>query len=145
MPAWSPRGRRLGIFDAAKNRDSGLPQDVFDDGFAEARSVVIEHEPVRFFIVTKLVEAVGIGEFAQGSKLLGIEAILKFVGDGHECHAANYSIGLRRVGLETNIAKAQRVGDHRDGTKRHGSAGEDGAQQNSEEGIKNSSCNGNAE
>ena len=35
--------RLLGIFDAAEHRDSGLAQNVFDDGFAEAGSVVVKH------------------------------------------------------------------------------------------------------
>src|SRR5690348_312636 len=46
---------------------------------------------IRFFIEPEFLQAIGIGEISQGAKLLRPELVLQFVGNGHECHARNYS------------------------------------------------------
>jgi hypothetical protein len=87
-----------GIFDAAEHRDSRLAQNVFDNGFLEARSVVVKHEAVGFLVVTEFVQAVSIREFAERAKLRWIQAILEFVGNSHQGHARNYTSSQVRVG-----------------------------------------------
>ena len=86
------KARLSGVFDATKDGYLRLTQNVFDDGLAQARSVVIKHETVCLLIVVEFVQTVGVREFAERAKLRGIEPVLEFVGDGHECHAGNYTI-----------------------------------------------------
>ncbi len=84
--------RLSGVFDASKDGYSRLTQNVLNDGFPEPRSVVVKHETVCLLVVAELVQTVGIRKFAERAELRWIEPVLEFVGDGHECHARNYSI-----------------------------------------------------
>jgi hypothetical protein len=84
--------RLSGVFNATKDGYSRPTQNVLDDGLAEARSVVVKHETVCLLVVAEFVQTVGIRKFAERAELRWIEPALKFVGDGHECHARNYSI-----------------------------------------------------
>jgi hypothetical protein len=95
-----------------------VTQNVFDDGFLEARSVVVKHKAVGFLVVTEFVQAVGIREFAERAKLGRIQAILELVGNSHQRHAPNYTSSQVRVGgsesnrLKIDVTEAERVCDH---------------------------------
>jgi len=52
--------RASGVFDAAEDRYPRLTQNVFDDGLAEAGSVIIKHEAVGFLVVAEFVQTIGI-------------------------------------------------------------------------------------
>jgi hypothetical protein len=88
MTAWEGSGGG----DASEDGNAGGAEDVFDDGFAETRGIIIEMEEIGFFVDAEFLEAVGIGEVAEGAELFRAERTLEFVGDGHECHAGKYSI-----------------------------------------------------
>ena len=79
--------RLSGVFNATKDGYSRPTQNVFDDGLAEARSVVVKHETVCLLVVAEFVQTVSIREFTERAELRWIEPVLQFVGDGHECHA----------------------------------------------------------
>src|SRR5271168_2457535 len=95
-----PRGYVAGHFlsgrELAQYRNSCISQDMLDDGFFQARGVVVEVKVVRLFVEAILLEAVGVGEAAEGAKIVGAERVLKFVGNGHERHARDYSRRLAR-------------------------------------------------
>jgi len=104
--------RRIsGVFNATKDGYSRPTQNVFDDGLAEARSVVVKHETVCLLVVAEFVQTVGIREFAERAELRWIEPVLQFVCDGHECHARNYNTQLRRMAERTAIVKERRDAD----------------------------------
>jgi hypothetical protein len=103
--------RLSGVFNATKDGYSRPTQNVFDDGLAEARSVVVKHETVCSLVVAEFVQTVSIREFAECAELRWIEPVLEFVCDGHECHARNYNTQLRRMAARTAIVKERRDGD----------------------------------
>ena len=78
---------RLRVGDAPKNRDARFAQNVFNDAFAEARSVIVKVKQVRLFVKAELLQAVCIRKLAERAKLVGLEPVLQFVRNGHECHA----------------------------------------------------------
>jgi hypothetical protein len=101
----APERRRSGVCYPAEYRNSRTAQNVFHHCFAQAGSVVIKSEAIRFFVIVKFLKSVRIGEMAQGSELLRTQAILEFVGNGHECHVRDYSIQPRGWPRETRGRK----------------------------------------
>ena len=95
-----PRGYFAGHFlggrKLTQDGNSCISQDMLDDGFFQARSVVVEVEMVRLFVEAIFLEAIGIGEAAESAKIVGGERVLKFVGNGHERHGRDYSRRLAR-------------------------------------------------
>ena len=99
-----------GVFDATKDGYSRLTQNVLHDGFPEPRSVVVKHETVCLLVVAEFVQTVGIREFAERAKLRRIEPVLEFVGDGHECHARDYSIRAFELWRKHDAIARERCG-----------------------------------
>ena len=64
-----------------------------------------------------------------------LERLLKFVGYGHECHGADYSIALAEFS-QLDVPQAQRIRDHRNRAERHGGAGDNRAEQQAEERVE---------
>lgn len=78
--------RLLWVGDAAKDWDARFAEDVLDDCFAEAGSVVIEMKQVCFLVEAELLETVGISKIPERAELLGPKLFLELVGNGHEGH-----------------------------------------------------------
>ena len=84
---------------------------MFDDGLAEARSVVVKHETVCLLVVAEFVQTVSIREFAERAELRWIEPVLEFVCNSHECHARDYNTELRGMAERPAIVKERRDAD----------------------------------
>ena len=70
-------------FQPSEHWDSCLAQNAFYYVVGQARGVVVKMEEIVFLVVTKLVEAVSIGELAQRPKMFRLEPFLQFVSRGH--------------------------------------------------------------
>ena len=141
---------RSGLGNPPQNGDSRIAQDVLDHDLLQARGVVIEVEMIRLLVVAESLQSVGVGEFPERPEIVRLEPVLQFVAYGHECHERQYNIGgkresiVRGVYLQLHAAEPQRIADDGDRAESHRGAGQDGAQQQPEERIKNSRGNRDA-
>jgi hypothetical protein len=100
----SGRTGEFSLRNAPQDGNAGVAQNVLDHNFSEARGVVVKVEPVVLFVDAESLQPIRIGEVAERAVLLGLELVLEFVCDGHECHGGDYNILGERTQVPASTA-----------------------------------------
>jgi hypothetical protein len=88
---------QFSFWNAPQYGDPRPPEYILNHDFFQPGRIIVEMQAVGFFIDAKTLQSVGVGELAERAILLGPQLVLQFIGDGHECHASDYSIAVERL------------------------------------------------